>query len=327
MQYDLVIIGSGAAGLGAALYAGRYRMKTLVLGKEFGGETAKAGVIENYPGAPAVDGYELMGVMKKQAAALGVEFADAEATSVARQEHCFEVRTDRAAYQTHAILFATGAERRRLGLAREKELTGRGVHYCVTCDGPVYGGKTIALVGGGDASVKGVVLAAEYVNKVFLIVRGKEVTAEPINMERLKALGDKIEVLLETEVKEIIGEKMLQKIVLSRPYKGSRELIVDGLFVEIGASPNVALAQSLGVKLDERGYITVDNMMQTNVDGVFAAGDTVNHFGSFKQDITAAAMGAVAATSSYNDRKIHGEICELHAAPVISLKVPTGKIL
>lgn len=317
MQYDLVIIGSGAAGLGAALYAGRYRMKTLLLGKEFGGETARAGVIENYPGALAIDGYELMGVMKKQVKALDVVLVEEEATGVVRQEHCFEVMGSRATYQTHAILFATGAERRRLGLPNEKELTGKGVHYCVTCDGPVYGGKTIALVGGGDASVKGAVLAAEYVDKLFLIVRGKEVTAEPINMERLKALGDKIEVLLETQVKEIVGAKMLQKLILSRPYKGSAELVVDGLFVEIGASPNVALARSLGVALDERGYIKVDNMMQTNVDGVFAAGDAVNHFGSFKQDITAAAMGAVAATSAYGDRKVHGEICELHALPVM----------
>ncbi|MCI0557208.1 MAG: NAD(P)/FAD-dependent oxidoreductase [Nitrososphaera sp.] len=315
MQYDLIIIGSGAAGLGAALYSGRYRMKVLVVGKEFGGETAQAGTIENYPGVPAVDGYELMSVMKKQATALDVEFVSDEATDVARQEHCFEVMAKKTTYQTHAVLFATGAERRRLGLANEKELTGKGVHYCVTCDGPVYGGKTIAMVGGGDASVKGANLAAEYVEKIYLLIRGKEVAAEPINLEKMKALGNKIEVIPEMEVKEIVGTQKLEKIVLSKPYNNSSELIVDGLFVEIGAMPNVALAQRLGVVLDERGHIKVDNMMQTNIDGVFAAGDAVNHFGTFKQDITAAAMGAVAATSAYNDRKIHGEICEYHALP------------
>lgn len=315
LNYDLVIIGSGAAGLGAALYSGRYRMKVLVVGKEFGGETAKGGTVENYPGVPSVDGYELMGVMKKQAAALGVEFASDEATNVARQEHCFEVMTKSTTYRAHAIIFATGSERRRLGLPNEKELTGRGVHYCVVCDGPVYGGKNIALVGGGDASVKGAVLAAEYVNKVFLIIRGRDVTAEPINLERMKALGEKVELIPETEVKEIIGGAKLEKIVLSRPYKGSQELIVDALFVEIGASPNVELAKRLGVELDGRGHIKTDNMMQTNIDGVFAAGDIVNHFGAFKQDITAAAMGAVAATSAYNDRKVHGELCTVHALP------------
>lgn len=315
INYDIVIIGSGAAGLGAALYAGRYRMKVLVVSKEFGGETASAGKIENYPGAPSTDGYDLMNVMKKQAKELGVQFMDSEVTSITRQEHCFEVKTKNVTYQTHEVIFATGAERRRLGLPNEKELTGKGVHYCVTCDGPVYGGKTIALVGGGDASVKGAVLAAEYVNKIYLIIRGEDVPAEPINLDRMKKLGDKVVLLKETEVKEIVGQNKLERLILSKPFNGSEELIVDGLFVEVGAVPNVELAKSLGVELDDHGYIKSDNMMKTNVDGVFAAGDTVNHFGPFKQDITAAAMGAVAATSAYNDHKIHGELCPWHAKP------------
>ena len=318
INYDTVIIGSGAAGLGTAVYAGRYRMKVLVLSKEFGGETASAGKIENYPGVPSVDGYELMSLMKKQAKELGVQFVDGKATSITRQEHCFEVKIEKVTYQTHEVVFATGAERRRLGIPNEKELTGKGVHYCVTCDGPVYGGKTIALAGGGDASVKGAVLASEYVNKVYLLVRGTEITAEPINLDRMKKLEDKIKVVFETEVKEIVGSNKLEKIILSKPLNGSNELTVDGLFVEIGAVPNVELAVSLGVELDNHGYIKVDNMMKTNIDGVFAAGDTVNHFGSFKQDITAAAMGAVAATSAYNDHKVHGELCPWHARPAMN---------
>ncbi|MBI4159995.1 FAD-dependent oxidoreductase, partial [Candidatus Wolfebacteria bacterium] len=289
-------------------------------GKEFGGETAKAGSIENYPGFLSIDGFELMDAMKKQAENLKVEILDAGVTAIARDEHCFEVKANNTTYQTHEIIFAVGAERRRLGLPNERELIGRGVHYCVTCDGPVYGGKTIAMVGGGDASVKGVLQAAEYAKNVFLIVRDKEVTAEPINMERLKKLGDKIEVLPETEIKEIIGTSKLEKIKLSRPFNGLGDLIIDGLFVEIGAIPNVELAKSLGVELDERGYIKVDNMMKTNIDGIFAAGDAVNHFDSFKQSITAAAMGAVAATSAYNDHKVHGELCPFHARPSTASK-------
>ncbi len=315
LNYDLVIIGSGAAGLAAAIYTGRYRMKALVIGKEFGGETAKAGTIENYPGVASIDGFELMEAMKKQAKALKVEVIDGEALAVKREGHCFEVSVEDTTYRASALLFASGAERRRLGLPNEKELTGRGVHYCVTCDGPVYGGKTIAVVGGGDASVKGVNLAAEYVQKVYLLVRGKEVIAEPINAERMKALGDKVEILFETSVKEIIGTKKLEKLVLSKPYKGSTNLVVDGVFVEIGAQPNVELARSLGVELDEFGYVKTDNLMRTNVDGVFAAGDITNHFGRFKQDITAAAQGAVAATSAYEDHKVHGDLCEIHAMP------------
>jgi len=313
--YDLIIVGMGAAGLSAGIYTGRYRMKVLIFGAEFGGETTKAGFIENYPGFTAIDGFDLITKMHDQAKALGAEMADDRVTAVRRTGHCFEVDAAGKTYQTNQIVFAVGAERRRLGLPNEKELAGRGVHYCVTCDGPVYSGKTIAMVGGGDASVKGVNLAAEYAKKIYLIVRGKDVTAETINMESLAKLGEKVEVLLETGVSELVGKDKLEKIILSKPYKGSTDLVIDGLFVEIGAVPNVELAASLGVELDERGYIKTDNMMRTNVDGVFAAGDTVNHFGAFKQDITAAALGAVAATSAYEDHKIHGELCALHWMP------------
>lgn len=321
MIYDLTIIGSGAAGLSAGIYAGRYRMKVAIFSGEFGGETAKAGDIENYPGFKSIDGYELMEKMREQAQTLGIEYIDEKVTTIKRAGHCFEVTAGNNAYQSSAIILAVGAERKHLGLPNEKELTGRGVHYCVTCDGPVYGGKTIAMIGGGDASVKGVNLAAEYVNKVFLIVRGKEVVAEPINHEQMKKFGDKVEVILETEVKELVGKGKLEKLVLSKPYHGSTDLVIDGVFVEIGAKPSVDLAKSLGVELDEYGYIKTDNMMRTNIDGAFAAGDIVNHFGRFKQNITAAAMGAVAATSAYEDHKIHGDLCMLHAMPPAQSKV------
>jgi len=316
-HYDLIIIGSGTAGLSAGLYAGRYRMKTLVIGAEFGGETASAGVIENYPGVKAIDGYDLEKIIHEQAQSLGVEIKPARVKEVRRDEaeHCFTVATDDAAYRGNTLIFTTGAERRKLGLPNEDNLRGRGVHYCVTCDGPVYSGKTIALVGGGDASIEGANLAAEYVQKIYLIVRGKEITAEVINLERFRKLGGKIEVLLENEVKEIVGADKLEKLVLAKPHNGSTDLAADGLFVEVGAVPNVELPKRLGVELDERGYIKTDTMMKTNVDGIFAAGDAVNHFGSFKQDITAAALGAVAATSAYNDHKVHGELCMLHAMP------------
>ncbi|MBI4050299.1 MAG: FAD-dependent oxidoreductase [Candidatus Doudnabacteria bacterium] len=314
--YDLVIIGSGAAGLGASVYAGRYRLNVLVIGREFGGETAKAGKIENFPGFESIDGFELMELMKKQSENLGVKVIDDEVKAIKRAEHCFEIKAGSEAYLANSIIFAMGTERRKLGLSREAELTGRGVHYCVTCDGPLFTGKTIAMVGGGDASIKGVNLAAQYAKKIYLIVRGKQVTAEPVNLEQMQKLGDKVELLLETEMKELVGEKFLEKVVLSKPHQDSTELKVDGLFVEIGAKPNVELARNLGIELDEAGYMKVDNMMRTNIDGVFAAGDTVNHFGRFKQDITAAAMGAVAATSAYEDHQIHGQLCQLHFRPV-----------
>jgi thioredoxin reductase (NADPH) len=202
-------------------------------------------------------------------------------------------------YEASAVILATGSRRRHLNLPNEKELTGRGVHYCWTCDGPLYGGKIVAMVGGGDSSVKGVNFLAEYASKIYLIARGNKVTAEPINHERMKQLGDRVQVLLETEVKGLLGVKKLEKLVLSREYAGSNELVLDGLFIEVGFDPDKTFAEQLGLELDEKGYMKVDNMMRTKTPGIFVAGDATTHFGGFKQDITASAMGAVAATAAY----------------------------
>src|SRR3989344_7943078 len=303
MIYDLIIIGSGAAGLSAALYAGRYKMKTLVIGKDFGGETSTAGKIENYPGVLSIDGYDLMNIMKSQAAGLGTKFVDGRVEKIKNQNGFFKVFAEDEEFQGATVIFAFGSRRRHLNLPNEKELVGKGVHYCWTCDGPLYGGKTVAMVGGGDSSVKGVNFLAEYAKKVYLIVRGSEVHAEPINAERMKNLGDKVEVLLDHEIKEIVGAQKLEKLVLSstkhKTGEESDDLVVDGMFIEIGFDPDRAFADQLGLELDEKGYMKVDNMMRTRVPGIFAAGDATTHFGSFKQDITAAATGAVAATAAY----------------------------
>ncbi|HYC79419.1 MAG TPA: FAD-dependent oxidoreductase [Candidatus Binatia bacterium] len=319
-MYDLIIIGTGASGLAAAVYAGRYKMKTLVIGKEFGGETSTAWIISNYPGLPEIDGYELMTKMRDQAKSNGAEVIEGEVTKIEKQGHCISVFAGDTEYQSKTLILALGTERRKLGLPNEKDLVGKGVHYCVTCDGPLYTNKTIAIIGGGDASVKGANLAGVYAKKVYLITREKELRAEPINYDQMKKLGDKVEVIFETQIKEIVPKNTgmgLEKIVLDTNGK-TGDLTIDGLFVEIGAIPNVELAKSIGVELDDRGYIKVDNFMQTNIDGVFAAGDTTNHFGAFKQDITAAATGAMAATSAFKDLGVHGgEVCEVHAKPII----------
>jgi len=318
MQYDLIIVGSGAAGLSAAVYAGRYKMSTLVIGEEFGGETSTAGSIENYPGFKMIDGYDLMKVMKEQAEAIGAKVIDEKVIKIEASsgEGCFTISTEKEEFQAVTVILATGSRRRKLNLPNEKELTGKGVHYCWTCDGPLYGGKTLAMVGGGDSAVKGVNVLAEYAEKIYLIARGSKVLAEPVNFERMKKQGNKVQVLLDAEVKELVGDKMLEKLVLSKEINGSTDLIVDGVFIEIGFDPDKTFAEQLGLELDEKGYLRVDNMMKTNVEGVMAAGDSTTHFGSFKQDITAAAMGAVAATSAYEYYGEHGEACKLHEKAV-----------
>lgn len=314
--YDLIVVGSGAAGMSAAIYAGRYKMSALVFGDAFGGYTTVAGPIGNYPGYTEIDGFDLMMKMKEQAVALGAIVKDEKVASVKKPDGCFLVKTENGGeYHASTIIFATGSEHRRLGLPNELELTARGVHYCATCDGPIYNGKTIAMVGGGDASVKGVNLTAEYAKKIYLISREKEIHAEPINQEQMNKLVEqgKVEIILENEVDEIVGTERLEKVILKNPFNGSAELVIDGLFIEIGATPRSELAQELGVERDERGHIRATTMMVTNVDGVFAAGDITPLFGSFKQDITAAAMGAVAATSAYQYYKTHGNLCLVHA--------------
>lgn len=310
-NYDVIIIGSGAAGLSAAVYAGRYNMKTLVVGKDFGGETARAGAIENWPGDISVDGYELMRRMKKHAEHVGAEIIDAEVTKVQKDGDCFNVITGDTTRHARSLILGLGSERRRLGIPNEKELTGKGVHFCVTCDGPIYTGKRVALVGGGDAAIKGANMIAEYVDKIYLIVRARELRAEPINVAELKEKGDKVEILYETEIKEIVpsDKEMFEKVILTKEYNGSNDLDVDGLFIEIGAVPNTDIVDPLHLAHDSEKYLVVDNMMRTSEPGVMAAGDIVNHFKHFKQDITASAMGAVAATSAYEYCKENKSYC------------------
>ncbi len=318
VTYDCIIIGGGAAGLAAAVYAGRYLMRTLVLeGLNPGGETAVAWTVENYPGVPSVDGAELVARMRAQAQAAGAELVAGEAAGVAVHDHCFSVSTPSGAtYLSRTLILAHGSHRRRLGLPRERELTGHGVSYCATCDGPLYRGKRVGIVGGGDASVKGAILVARYAREVVLMVRGDALTAEPVNRQVFDALAN-VQLAYGTEVVALEGGTKLAAVQLSQPYGGSNRLELDGLFVEIGSQPNTELPQKLGLTLDARGYLEVDPMMRTNVDGVYAAGDITNETGSFKQDIVAAAQGAIAATSAYQDIGLHGrEACLVHARAV-----------
>jgi len=318
-HYDVVVVGTGAAGLSAALYTGRYRMNVLVVGGKFGGETSSAGVIYNYPGVKDIDGYDLMKIMKEQAESVGAEIIDGFVEKIEKRGACFFVNIkDKSEIRANTVIFATGTERKKLGLPNEEALRSKGIHYCTTCDGPLYVEKTIIVVGGGDAAIKGANLSAEYASKIYILARGNSLRAEPINLERMKAFGGKITILYETEVKEIIGTNKFEKIKLSKPFNGSDELSADGLFVEIGAEPDITLPNALGITLDEHGYIKANALMQTNIEGIYVAGDAVNLFGTFKQDITAACMGAVAATSAYNFRKIHGDLCEIHSIPIKS---------
>lgn len=316
MVYDVAIIGSGAAGLGAAVYARRYLLTTVVIaGLEPGGYTATAGRIENYLGFPSVDGYELYEKFLAHVKANQADIVQGDVASIEGAQHCFLLRVGEKDIRAKSIIFAQGSEHRKLGLANEKALFGRGIHYCITCDGPLFKNKTALIVGGGDASVKGAVLLADYATHVTLVTREKTVLAEPVNLQRMKSKTN-VEVYTETHITQLVGEKKLRTVVLSKPIKGQTDIEVDGVFVEIGSVPRSGLAQRLGVTLDEHGQIMVDQMMRTNVHAVFACGDITNATGRFKQIITGAAQGSIAATAAYQDIGEHGTglVCDIHGA-------------
>jgi len=300
---DVLIAGQGAGAFTAGLYSARYRMNTVIVGETFGGETAIGGVIENYPGAPDIDGFDLMLKMQEQVQKYDVPIVNAKVEHIRRVDDCFEADlSDGSAVHAASVILAVGRERRKLGLPHEDEWTGKGVSYCSTCDGPLYRGKVAAIVGGGNAAVEGAILTARYATDVCLIYRrDRFFRPEPVLL-RLLGQAENVHVLFETRVTELIGsdEKGLEAIRLSRPHDGADVLTVDGIFVEAGADPRLDLPSELGLDINpQTNEVHVDRMMHTGVEGVYAAGDLTDGSGPLKQTITAAAQGAIAALSAY----------------------------
>ena len=313
--HDVLIAGQGASGYAAAMYAARYQISPVVFGAVFGGETATGGLIENYPGYPEIDGFELMMKFREHAQKYGVPIVDEDAAKIERRSDCFELTTDEGStYLGASVILAVGRERRTLGLEHEVEWTGRGVSYCSTCDAPLHRDNVVGVVGGGDSAVKGAALLSKYARQVYVVYRRESFTRpEPVNLRQLES-SDNVTTLFNTNVVGLLGDDGLDGVVLDRPHAGSSELALNGLFIEIGADPRVELAEQLGVELNELNEVRVDKHGRTNVDGVFAAGDLTDASGDLKQTITAAASGALAATAAYEYVSLHGNRCATHAA-------------
>ena len=296
-MYDLVIIGGGVAGLGAALYAGRFQMKTALIAENLGGTIVLTNDIANYPGFRQITGMDLAGKLEEHVKDYAVKIVESKATKIEKcKEGCFKVFTGKEHYHTKTIIFATGTEWRKLNVPGEKEFTGKGVHYCALCDGAFYKGKTIAVVGGSDSAAKEALLLTEYGKKVYIIYRKEKIRAEPINLGRVNK-NKKIDIINNTNVVGIKGDKFVRSVVLDKAYKGSKELKLDALFVEIGHLPLSGLAKDIGVKLNDKKEIIIGREGKTNVKGIFAAGDVVDS--RFKQAITGVAEGVQAAYSAY----------------------------
>ena len=302
-QVDVLIAGQGAAAFAAGLYSSRYQLNTLIVSEQFGGETAIGGMIENYPGQPDIDGFDLMMKFKEQVDNLETPTIHSNLKSVTRNGDIFRaVLEDRTTIDAISIILAVGRERRKLDLPNEEKWTGNGVSYCSTCDAPLYRGKAAAaVVGGGNAAVEGAILLAKYAETVYLVYRRDKLTRpEPILIKVLNQ-ADNIKVLYSTEVTELLGtdEKGLTGIRINKPWEGQEELIVDGLFVEAGADPRLEIPDQLGLDINpETGEVQVDKNQNTSAEGIYAAGDLTDGT-ELKQTITAASQGAVAALSAY----------------------------
>ncbi len=298
-KYNLIIIGAGPAGLTASLYASRYGVKHIVIGELAGGLAGEAYEVCNFPTEKRILGRELMQKMKSVAENAGAKIILEKVISLQKQGQGFLVKTNaNQTYQTDTILFATGTKRRQLGFREEDKYIGRGISYCVTCDGAFFRGKTVAVVGGSNAAVTAALYLNDIAQKVYLIYRKKALRAEKMWLDQLKKAA-KVSLILENEITALSGKEKLEEISLKNKYKNSYKLSLDGLFIEIGGVPNTELAKKLGVWFDDQGYILVNQAGATNITGIWAAGDVTAGSNKLQQIITACAEGAIAAQSIY----------------------------
>jgi thioredoxin reductase (NADPH) len=296
--YDVIIIGAGPAGLTAGLYTGRARLKTLILEKATaGGQAATTDLIENYPGFPGgVGGFQLTELMKQQALEFGAEIREITPVSNIEVEGDNRiVRTEDESFSAKAVIIASGSEPRALGIPGEDELRGRGVSYCATCDGAFYRDKVVAVIGGGNAAVEEAIFLTKFASKVFIVHRRDELRADRILRERAAA-NDKIEVIWDSHLKKILGTGKVEEIVVENKNTHARlSYPVDGVFFYIGTVPNTVFCEGV-IDVDSRDFILTDERLQTNVPGVFAAGDCRANL--LKQVAAAVGEGALAAVEA-----------------------------
>ena len=290
-MYDIIIIGGGAAGLNAALYASRQGMKTAVISKDFGGTTMEAHLIENWLGFEGT-GTELAEKFVEHSKKFGAEHITAEIKKVEKQGNKFIVSIEGKKYESKSLILATGMEHRKLGIKGEKEFFGKGVSYCYTCDGPLFKGKTVAVIGGADSAVNGAWFMSDYAKKVYIIYRKDKLRAEPVTVDRVLKTKN-IEPVYNANVTEIKGDKMVSSVLLDT----GKELEVEGIFIEIGHVPLTAIVKDLGIELNNKGFVKSDDWRATNVPGVFVAGDLCAN-NVIRQVVSAVADGATAAISA-----------------------------
>ena len=291
--YDLIVLGGGPTAIGCAIYAARFALDVLVIGKIFGGLIATTHLVENYPGITSTSGQGLMDMFKEHMNSLSIPYITDEIRSIENTNDHFILHSFFQKFKAKSVVIATGSERKKLGIPGEEEFAGRGVSYCATCDGPFYKDKTVCVIGGSDSAAKEALFLSQNVKKVYIIYRGEEIRAEPINKKRVEE-NHKIEIIYKTNIVEIKGDNTVKSVI----FNNGTEFEVDGVFIEVGSIPNSDLAKRIGVKTNEKDEIIINRKSETNVPGIFAAGDVAD--APFKQAITGVAEGVVAAYSAFD---------------------------
>ena len=303
-EYDCIIIGSGPAGLTAGLYAARAGMKVLLLEKAAcGGQMLWTELIENFPGFPeGAKGAELAERMRAQAVKAGVQLITEEVKQVAAAQspgtfQYYNVKTQQRDYSSYSIILACGAYPRRLGVPKEEALTGRGVSYCATCDGPLFRGREVVVIGGGNAACEEALFLSKFARKVALVHRRDKLRADQVFQDRLKA-NPKIELIWNSQVLEILGEDKVTGVKIKNKIDAKeKEISCAGVFIFVGLRTDTDFVQDL-VKKDAQGFVVTDNALKTSSSGIFACGDC--RVRALQQIITACSEGAEAAVASRN---------------------------
>lgn len=296
MIYDIIVVGSGPAGLTAAIYARRADKSVLVIEKEtFGGEITHSPKVENYPGFIEMSGNEFADKLIDQATNLGAVIEMDNITDAQKNGDVFLVTGEYGSYEGRSLIIASGSKHRRLGLEKEEELTGNGISYCAVCDGPFFKGMEVAIIGGGNSALQEAVMLSEYCTKVTVVQDMPFLTGEK-KLQEILEKRDNVEIILGVTVKALEGDGKLTALTLESKQDGTKtSLAVDGAFVAIGQVPENKAFEKL-VELDERGYIVSGEDTLTKTEGVFAAGDCRTK--SIRQIVTATGDGAVAAVAA-----------------------------
>jgi len=294
-KYDLVIIGAGPAGLTAGLYAVRDGLKVAIIGKELGGTTSKILIIENWPGYSG-SGAILIKQFYEQLKKYPVDLILEDVENISKFKKEFKIKTKKEIFESKAVIISTGTERKKLNIKGEKELIGKGISYCVTCDSFFFKNKEVAVIGGSDCAATSALALSDIAKKVYVVYRGEKLRCEEINSKRLKQKKN-VEIFYNSIPLEIQGKEKVEKLIIKQK-DSKKQIKLNGIFIEIGSKPLIEFAKNLKLKLDKENQILVDKNMKTSVSGIFAAGDVTDS--KLKQVIVASSQGAIAAKSAYD---------------------------